>query len=174
MNPVTGSAWDFVLRGDAVLMEQYPSDPVRAAQASRRLYDEALRIDPNFVPALAGASQIFFTEMQNNLEANSAKYRQQLEESDRLTARAVMIDPKDTTAWFARATILSALGRFNEAMAAIVRAKASIQPVRRMSRGTRRLRCCMRKLDEDSTEGYRQRVGTRVLSGLRKAGVPER
>jgi class 3 adenylate cyclase/TolB-like protein len=122
-NPVPGSAWDFVLRGDWVYMEGMVTNPVRAARAARALYDEALRIDPNFVPALGSVSLLVFTLIENDLGADRSKYANELDESDRLTMRAVMIDGKDTFAWYARSVVLTASGRLDEAMAANVKAE---------------------------------------------------
>ena len=95
-NPVPGSAWDLVLRGDAVFMQERMTDPVKAIHASQKFYDEALRIDPNFVPALGTVALSVFTLIENDLTANRSKYERELDESERLTARAVSADSRDT------------------------------------------------------------------------------
>jgi TolB-like protein len=121
-HPVSGSAWDLVLRGDVALTAG--NDPVANGVAARKLYDEALHVDPNFVPALISVALTDNNLMSNDLELNRARFAQALEEMDKLTARAVSIDGSDASAWFLRAEALAWLGRWDEASAANDKAEA--------------------------------------------------
>ena len=120
-HPVSGSAWDLVLRGDVAL--NAGGDRVKNARAARKLYDEALRVDPNFVPALVSVLSTVFN-LYDDLMADRSQYAQQIDEVDRLTSRAISIDPKDASAWFIRSQVLVELGRLDEALAANAKAEA--------------------------------------------------
>ena len=174
-HPVLGSAWDLVLRGDVAL--NAGGDRVKNAHAARKLYDDALRIDPNFVPALlsvpstvygmyddlvlcfadigtvkrafrsVAALQIlaiawaiaavcalprigihrfprYLYLRSRTLEADHSQYAHQIDEIDKLTSRAVAIDPNDASAWFVRSQVLVELKRLDEALAANAKAEA--------------------------------------------------
>ena len=121
-HPVPGSAWDLVLRGDVALNAK--NDPVIDARAARKLYDEALRIDPNFVPALLSIPNTVFTLMDSDGGADRSRFVQALDEIDKLTTRAVSVDPKDASAWYIRSNVLVELRRLEEALAADAKAEA--------------------------------------------------
>jgi TolB-like protein len=114
--PVPGSAWDLVLRGDVALSAG--DDPLTNAVAARKWYDEALRIDPRFVPALVSVAVADNELLSNDLDLDRARFAQAVEEMDKLTARAVSVDVNDSAAWFVRAAALTWLNRWDEALAA--------------------------------------------------------
>jgi tetratricopeptide (TPR) repeat protein len=121
-SPVPGSAWDLVLRGDAAL--NAGNDRVTDARDARKLYDEALRIDPSFVPALLSIPNAVLTVMYNDPDADRSRFVQELDELDKLTTRAVSVDPKDASAWYIRSNVLVELRRLEEALAADAKAEA--------------------------------------------------
>jgi tetratricopeptide (TPR) repeat protein len=118
--PSPRSAWDFVLRGDALFGSGESLDSVRAA---RELYEKALTVDPKFVPALISVSTAITAEM-NNIERDPARVGAQAAEVDAVTRRAIEIDPQDASAWLRRSIALNTLGRPGEAVAANVKAEA--------------------------------------------------
>jgi DNA-binding winged helix-turn-helix (wHTH) protein/TolB-like protein len=120
---VPGSPWDLVLKGDALIGTQ-KGDPKRMRAAARKLYDEALRIDPRFVPALVSVAWVDRHALWSDVELNAAQRRALMNELDKVTADAVLIDPLDPSTWFGRSHALAWLGRFDEAHAAVRRAVA--------------------------------------------------
>jgi len=123
VRPVPGSTWDLVLKGDAMIAAQkVDSKPMRAA--ARKLYDEALRIDPRFVPALESVAMVDHYALMNYGELNATQRTALMNEMDKVTADAVSIDPLDPSAWYLRSHALAWLGRFEEAHAANQRALA--------------------------------------------------
>ena len=119
-HPVSGSAWDLVLRGDVAL--NAGGDRIKNAHAARSFYDEALRVDPNFVPALLSVLSTVYNQY-DDLAADRSQYAQQIDEVDKLTGRAVAIDPNDASAWFVRSQVLVDLKRLDEALAANAKAE---------------------------------------------------
>lgn len=121
--PVPGSAWDLVLRGDVVLAGG-TAVGFEHVIAARKLYEEALRIDPSFVPALVSVAMTLDNAMTNDFGADRPTFAQRQEEMDKLTDQAVRIDAGDASAWFLRAEALGWLGRWDEALAANTKAEA--------------------------------------------------
>jgi len=124
-NPIAGNAWDVVLRGDATLATQY--NDLATVRAARKQYEQALRIDPNFVPALVSIVMTNFNLTTNDLDLDPAEFTRLVDESDKITARAVTIDSKDSSAWFQRSQALGMLGRWDEALSSNERG-AAIDP----------------------------------------------
>jgi tetratricopeptide (TPR) repeat protein len=100
---------------------------------ARKQMEEVLLLDPDFVPALTTEALIIITQLSEEAEANSARVRNEMEEMDRLSSRAVVLGASDSWAWTTRAKALRWLGRWEEALAANARAQA-LDPgsVRRM------------------------------------------
>jgi adenylate cyclase len=121
VHPISGSAWDLVLRGDVAM-----GGGVDAANAlaARKLYEQALHIDPNFVPALISLAVTYDSLMTNELEMDQPRIAHAIDEMDKLTMRAVSIDPNDASAWFLRSEALEWSGRWDEALAANGKAEA--------------------------------------------------
>jgi len=113
------SPMDLVLRGRGIL--QSDREPSKAAAEARALFDDALRLQPDFVPALYGVLQTYDTELEETATADRAAI---LPRIDRLTSRMIGIDGRDDSVWRARAIALQWLGRFEEAMVADERAQS--------------------------------------------------
>jgi tetratricopeptide (TPR) repeat protein len=88
-------------------------------QAAGKLVDEALRREPDLVPALVLRAAIMNDEA--NLDAHSDRSRV-FREEDRLTARAVRLDGSYPAAWSWRGIALAGLGRYDAALDAIAMA----------------------------------------------------
>ena len=121
---------DLVLRGEAEEDAQ-PGDKGR--REARKRYEAALRLDPNFVPALSDVAKLYEFELE---EGPNPDHKLIAEKMDALTERAVSLDPSDDFAWVMRAWALDRLGRWDEALSAIDRAEALNQwrPVTFISR----------------------------------------
>ena len=80
-----------------------------------KLVDEALRLEPDLVPALTLRAAIFHDEGEVDPNADHDRIAR---EQDRYTARAVQLDPTDPSAWSWRTIALVSLGRWNAALEA--------------------------------------------------------
>jgi TolB-like protein/Flp pilus assembly protein TadD len=106
------SAPELVLRAFALGGE----DPSLAGMTGAgKLVDQALRLEPDLVPALILRAALINNE--GGVDPNVDRDRIALEQ-DRYTARAVQLDPTDPAAWIWRATALASLGRWNAALEA--------------------------------------------------------
>jgi adenylate cyclase len=123
-DPNRTSALNLVLRGDAAW--NGGSEDLSGLIEARRLYDEALRLDPNFVPALLGRGDTLHWELYENLGADRTRL---LADMDALSRRAVALDEQSPNAWETRADVLIWLGRWDEALAAAAKAQ-TVDPAR--------------------------------------------
>jgi tetratricopeptide (TPR) repeat protein len=106
------SAPELVLRAFAMGGE----DPSLAGMtAAGKLVDQALRLEPDLVPALILRAALFAEQSQVELSADRDRLAR---EQDRYTARAVQLDPTDPAGWAWRARALEYLGRWNAALEA--------------------------------------------------------
>ena len=80
-----------------------------------KLVDEALRLEPDLVPALVLRAALFHDEGEVDPNADRNRIAR---EQDRYTARAVQLDPTDSRAWSWRTQALASLGRWNAAFEA--------------------------------------------------------
>ena len=92
--------------------------------AARRHFDDALRVDPNFVPALDGIADVLDHLLSEDLESDSSTRRQRIDELGRITARAVLLDDGYDNAWYERTDALVWLERFDQALEANAKARA--------------------------------------------------
>jgi adenylate cyclase len=111
--PTPASALNLKLRGDAAW--HVGSEDLTGVLEARRLYDEALRLDPSFVPALLGRFNTLHWELYENLDADRARF---VAEMDVLSRRMVALDDQDPAAWRSRVAALGWLGRWDEAFEA--------------------------------------------------------
>jgi TolB-like protein/tetratricopeptide (TPR) repeat protein len=117
--PDATSALNWVLRGNAAWAANAAT--LKGARDARTFYDEALRIDPRFVPALAQRSNSLHWEIYEDPHANRAAIAAEMEG---LSQRAIAIDPQDASGWDARADALGWLSRWEEALAANQKAQS--------------------------------------------------
>jgi adenylate cyclase len=95
------------------------SDPVQLARETRRLSDEAIRLDPNFAQAWAMRASSSVDLFENDFSIGRERV---LAEADIDSLRAVGIDPRSANAWWVRARVLDYLGNTDAAVAANERA----------------------------------------------------
>jgi hypothetical protein len=112
-----GSAPELTLRGRDV----FRNDDLKSLLAARKFFDEALKLDPTFVPALWDTVLVL---MWQGSEDPAPDRDQLVREADVLSARAIRVDGGSARAWRARTWALIGLGRWEEAAAANDRALA--------------------------------------------------
>jgi adenylate cyclase len=107
------SAHDLVLRGKALVNR--PTSKGTMAQA-RHLFEQAIEIEADNAEALAGIATTHVFEVINGYHETGNAER--LDLADRLLARALTSDPHALLALKARAALLRAQGRFDDAIMA--------------------------------------------------------
>ena len=118
----SASAVDLWLRGSAT-----DDGSLKGAREARKLYDEALRLDPSFVGALVGQVSAIDNLLQLDPQADHDRLVQEAEDFSR---RAVAADRNDPRAWSARSYALTRQWRWAEALEASAEA-VRIDPSRR-------------------------------------------
>jgi class 3 adenylate cyclase/TolB-like protein len=116
------SAQEFVDRSRALTI----GDPVARAHEMRRLADQAIRLDPKLTGAWTQRVISSVDLFENDFTIDRERV---LAEADADSLRAVTIDPRDPSAWWARAVVLGYLGNLDAAFAANSRAH-DIDPTR--------------------------------------------
>jgi TolB-like protein/cytochrome c-type biogenesis protein CcmH/NrfG len=106
-------AMDLVLRGQAALNR--PSSPTTMMEA-RDLFEQAVRLQPNNVDALAGMATTYIFEVLNGYYPSGDEER--LQRAEPLLDRALALDDRHLTALKAKAALLRAQGKFDDAIAA--------------------------------------------------------
>jgi adenylate cyclase len=117
-------AMELVLRASNVLDQE--TDPLKRALEARKLYDEALRLDPNLVGALIGRGWTVNVELELNRGAARDRLVQEL---DDLSMRAVALDRDDPRAWSLRSSALARQWRWEAALEANSK-EQSLDPTR--------------------------------------------
>ena len=112
------NALNFTLRGEAAWSA--PSEKLKGIREAHRLYDEALRLDPGYVLALASKVDALHWELYEDLDADRGKI---VAEMDDLSRRAVALERENRWVSDARSEALRWLNRWDEAMAASAQAK---------------------------------------------------
>ena len=106
------NAMELVLRGQAALNE---SATLASMKEARKLYDDALRLNPNFVPALVARTMIVDFEKDLDPNANAERAAREMED---FSARALRLDINSAQVWRARSVALSVAGRWTAALQA--------------------------------------------------------
>jgi adenylate cyclase len=107
------SAIEFWLYGRHVWAKDLAS--LRGALESRKLYDQALRLDPSLVPALVSKAGTLVYELYFNSRADHDRL---VQEMDELSFRAVSIDDQYPPAWDLRGIVLGLQWRWEAALEA--------------------------------------------------------
>ena len=107
------NAVELVLRGYAVSHE---SSTLASIRSARQLYDAALRLDPNLVPALGLRSEIL--DAENDVDPN-LDHDRMVREMEEFSSRALKLDATDRWVWRERSLALADGGRWNAAVEAV-------------------------------------------------------
>jgi tetratricopeptide (TPR) repeat protein len=107
------TAIEFWLYGRHVWAKDLAS--LRGALESRKLYDQALRLDPSLVPALVDKAGTLVYELYFNSRADHDRL---VQEMDELSFRAVSIDDQYPPAWDLRGIVLGLQWRWQAALEA--------------------------------------------------------
>ena len=110
---IDANATELVLRADNVWERE--TDPLKGALEARKLYDEALRLDPSLVWALLARGWTLDTELDLN---RGAAHDRLVQELDNLSMRAVGLDPDDPNVWALRSKALAWQWRWDAALEA--------------------------------------------------------
>ena len=111
--PAAASAMDVVIRAWAV--ELNGRSPLDQRLEARKLYGEALRIDPNLVMALLGRAGTSLEVARLDPRADRDAL---LREADQLTNRALALDADDPRVWEERGWVLVQQRRLEESLTA--------------------------------------------------------
>jgi adenylate cyclase len=101
-------AWDLVFRGWAM------ESSIANASREQQLYENALRLDPTFVPALLGLQNILFFRAQNEPEDRAELVRR----FDEVSKLAITVAPTDPRTWYWRGFALQWQDNWNGALSA--------------------------------------------------------
>jgi len=105
---------DYVVRAHALT-----TDTLQQRRDQIKLYEEALRRDPNLVPALQGLSSALFYEYWEDAHIDRERALRRI---DDVTGRAVSLDPTHPGPWLNRARSLYYLGQWEAALEANAKA----------------------------------------------------
>jgi class 3 adenylate cyclase/TolB-like protein len=119
-----GSALEAIVRADGVWSEN--PDNVKGALAARKLYDEAIKLDPRLVPALTGRALTLDVELSFDPASDRERLLPAIEEA---TSRAFALDPEDALVWRMRAKTLAWQFRWDAALEAFRHAER-LEPAR--------------------------------------------
>ena len=111
----SASPWDLVLR--AGILERNRS--LKGTLEARKLYDEALRLDPALTPALLGRAWINVRLWEDDPNVDRVQLAQEM---DAFARRALAIDRADSRAWAVHANALLLEWRWNAALEAFAEA----------------------------------------------------
>jgi adenylate cyclase len=115
--PGGATPMDYVLRARA-LGRTLP-DTLQRAREQQKLYEEALRRDPNLVAALTGLTGALDKQNDNDFDIDHERFVQRI---DDVTAKAVHLNGSSPETWDARAMALTYMGQWNGALEASARA----------------------------------------------------
>jgi len=101
-------------------------DPLKGSLEARKLYDQALRLDPNSGAALVGKAGTLAYEVYFNPQLDHDRVVRELDE---LSFRAVSIDDQDPDAWAVRSVALGLQWRWDAALEANATAQ-NLDPTR--------------------------------------------
>ena len=100
---------------------------LKATREAGKLLEDALKLEPNLVPALTNRALNLISESDLDPRANTVTLQRR---ADELSERAVALDPDDAFAWIARAGVLGYEGRIEAALGAGKRAR-ELDPTRK-------------------------------------------
>ena len=111
------TAMDYVLRARALTTAE--AGTLQKVREGQRLYEEALRRDPNLVPALLGLTDALSAEIDNDAHIDHDRVVRRMDE---LTSMAVNLNGAHPKTWATRDYVLSYLGQWDAALEASAKA----------------------------------------------------
>jgi adenylate cyclase len=108
---------DNVLR--ALALDRTELDTSKRVREKERLLEDALRRDPNLVPALVQLAGVLDQEIDNDPHVDRDRLVQRMDE---LTSRAVQLNDLQPTTWFFRSLALMYMGQWNASLEASAKA----------------------------------------------------
>jgi TolB-like protein len=112
------TAVDLTMRGSALVNKQASRESI---QHARELFEAALRVSPEYLPALDGLGQAMLVQWESTWYLHSSK--EHLEELDDVVNKALGIKPDDALANYLQGYVLKRLRKdLNQALAATERA----------------------------------------------------
>jgi adenylate cyclase len=116
--PNAPDAVDLTMRASALLNKQASRE---GTQHARELFEAALRLSPNYLPALNGLAQAMLVQWESTWYPHSGD--EHLEELDHVVNRALAVKADDALAIYLHAYVLKRLRRdLNQALAALEQA----------------------------------------------------
>jgi adenylate cyclase len=116
--PNNPDAVDLTMRGSALLNKQASRE---STQRARELLEAALRLSPDYLPALNGLAQAMLVQWQSTWYPRSSD--EHLEELDHVVNKALAVKPDDALANYLRGYVVKRLRKdLNQALAAFERA----------------------------------------------------
>ncbi len=108
---------DNVLR--ALALDRTELDTLKRVREKERLLEDALRRDPNLVPALVNLAGVLDQEIDNYPHVDRDRAVQRMDE---LTSKAVQLNDVLPTTWFFRSVALMYMGQWNASLEASAKA----------------------------------------------------
>ncbi|HEV2040583.1 MAG TPA: adenylate/guanylate cyclase domain-containing protein [Casimicrobiaceae bacterium] len=108
---------DTVLR--ALALDRTEPDTLKRIRAKESLLDDALRRDPNLVPALVNLAGVLDQQIDNDVHVDRDRAVQRM---DDLTSRAVQLNDVLPTTWVYRSMALMYMGQWNASLEASAKA----------------------------------------------------
>jgi class 3 adenylate cyclase/TolB-like protein len=99
----------------AMALDRTEADPVKRAGDKEKLFEEALRKDPNLVPALVGLAGVWAQRLEDGIRVDR---NLMVKRMDELTGKAVRLNDTQPTTWFFRAWTLMYSGHWDAALEA--------------------------------------------------------
>ncbi len=115
--PDETSPMGYVMR--ALALERTGGEALPIARECERLLEEALRLDPNLVPALVILTRFLIQQVDYDNHVDRERIVRRI---DDLTGKAVRLNDTQPASWVLRSVALMFMGRFNAAVEASARA----------------------------------------------------
>ena len=115
-SPDQTSPLDYVLR--ALALERTEADPLRITHEQEKLLEEALRRDPNLVPALVILARVLLQQIDYDIHFDRDRVLRRIYD---LTGKAVRLNDSQPTPWLLRSLVLMFMGQWNASLEASAR-----------------------------------------------------
>jgi adenylate cyclase len=114
--PDEASPLDYVLR--ALALERTEADSLKIAHEQEKLLEEALRRDPNLIPALVMLARVLLQQIDYDIHADRERTLQRVYN---LSGKAVRLNDSQPTPWLLRSLVLMFMGQWHASLEASAR-----------------------------------------------------